>query len=77
MVHKIVVKGVKYFKKDAESDEVVITASSPITCREILLKLGIDKKIIGYYVFEGKPLSLDDKIEKSGILQIIPFLSGG
>ena len=77
MALKIIVKGIKYFKKDAENDEVVITASSPLTCREILLKLGLDKKIIGYYIFEGKPLSLDDKIDNNGTLQIIPFLSGG
>ena len=77
MVFSIKIKGIKYFLRSNEDEVEYIVEDTSIICGELLKKIGLDTKIIGYFIFNGKPVSLSDKIMKEGILQIVPFLSGG
>ena len=77
MAFSIKVKGIKYFLKDEDDEVIFNVAETSILCSNLLKRIGLDAKMIGYYIYDGKPIALRDNIKKGGTLQIVPFLSGG
>ena len=77
MAFEIKVKGIKYFLRENNDEVSYRVNSSSILCKDLLKELGLDVKMVGYFIFNGKPISLEGKINEEGTLQIVPFLSGG
>ena len=74
---RVKVKGIKYFKRDATSDEEMLEFEERISVEEILNELNIDRRFVGYVIQSGHPVDKDSYVEGEDDIKLIPILSGG
>ncbi|MCK5225024.1 hypothetical protein KAR04_09630 [Candidatus Calescamantes bacterium] len=73
---KIKISGFRYFNATAP-DEKTVSVPEGTVLEQLLIELGLEPDIIGYFILNGTPLKRGAIIPEGGNLKLIPFLSGG